>query len=61
MIEIGNKSLNNPAPLATAFNPSLPLAVNGFFEKGLAKNPKERFQTIEEFYDAFAELGSFFV
>jgi serine/threonine protein kinase/tetratricopeptide (TPR) repeat protein len=44
--------LNKAPELPTFLNPSLPLVVNAFMQKGLAKDPGERFAGMKEFIAA---------
>jgi len=45
-----------PISKITEYNASLPQDFNGFFQKALAKNPGERFQTPEELARAYVEI-----
>jgi serine/threonine protein kinase len=45
---------NDPAPAPTRLAPDLPPALDGFFERALAKDPGERFQSAPELATAFA-------
>jgi len=44
--------LNGPIPSALALRPDLPVSVDGFFQRALAKRPADRFQTPQAFVEA---------
>jgi serine/threonine-protein kinase len=47
------KILTDPIPLPTQLAPDLPLSMNDFFLRALARDRQQRFQTIAEMVDAF--------
>jgi serine/threonine protein kinase len=50
------KITGQPPPKVTELAPDLPVALDGFFQKGLATDPKARFQTASEMSRAFREI-----
>jgi serine/threonine protein kinase/class 3 adenylate cyclase len=48
---------SDPAPPLTSLAPELPPEVDAFFERALAKDPEQRFQSAREFGAAFAALA----
>ncbi|MFF0491287.1 serine/threonine-protein kinase [Nocardia sp. NPDC004068] len=50
MVMMGH--LHQPPPRATAVNPALPSAIDVVFQRALAKNPADRFNSCREFTDA---------
>jgi len=46
--------LNQPAPALTSLRPELPAAVDGVFDRVLAKSPADRFETCQDFARALA-------
>jgi serine/threonine-protein kinase len=46
---------NQPHPDVVAFNPQLPYCLRGFFDKALAKDPAQRYQTGAEFGQALRD------
>jgi serine/threonine protein kinase len=55
-IEILDALANDPIPVPSSIEPSLPADVDRFFARALAREPKERFQTIREMTEAFHRL-----
>lgn len=47
------KILHDPVPLVTSLNASLEIPIDSFFQKVLAKEPRNRFSTGEEMFDEF--------
>jgi hypothetical protein len=54
--EVMKKHVTELVPDPRQFVPSLPVAVYRFFEKAMAKEPSERYQTAEEFVEALDRL-----
>ncbi|WP_438027103.1 protein kinase domain-containing protein [Sorangium sp. So ce233] len=50
---VASKILLAPAPAATQLVPSLPPALDGFFEKALARDRARRFRSVEELVESF--------
>ncbi|MGV9674756.1 serine/threonine-protein kinase [Nocardia sp. NPDC003482] len=53
MVMMGH--LHQPPPRATAVNPALPPAIDQVFQRALAKNPADRYNSCREFTDASAQ------
>jgi serine/threonine-protein kinase len=49
---------SDPIPAPSSLNPSLPPEIDRFFEKALARDPAERFQSAAEMARAFAEVAA---
>lgn len=47
----------DPVPSVRALNPNLPIEAEGFIEKALAREPHDRFQTAEDFANAFQNVA----
>jgi serine/threonine-protein kinase len=56
VIEILDALANDPIPLPSSVEPCLPAEVDRFFALALAREPKDRFQTIREMTEAFHRL-----
>jgi len=48
---------SEPIPKATSILPSLPLEIDAFFDRALAKNPADRFSSMKEMAQAFAAIA----
>ncbi len=48
-----------PPPSVTSFVPELPTQLDAFFERALAKDPAQRFQSARELAQAFAEIAGY--
>jgi serine/threonine-protein kinase len=49
---------SDPIPAPSSLNPSLPAAIDRYFEKALARDPAERFQSATEMAKAFADVAA---
>jgi serine/threonine-protein kinase len=56
VIEILDALANDPIPLPSSVEPSLPPEVDRFFARALAREPKDRFPSIREMMEAFYRL-----
>jgi serine/threonine-protein kinase len=56
VITVTHKIVNEPHPDPSAFNATLPAAVDALFRKALAKKPEDRFQNGAEFRAALEQM-----
>jgi serine/threonine-protein kinase len=56
LIDVLNKVISGPLPLATQVAPDLPPGMDGFFLRALTRDRTQRFQSVREMTEAFADL-----
>jgi serine/threonine-protein kinase len=56
LIDVLNKVIAGPLPLATELAPDLPPGIDAFFLRALTRDRSQRFQSAREMTDAFADL-----
>jgi eukaryotic-like serine/threonine-protein kinase len=57
IVNIITRILTEPAPPPSRFAPDLPLPLDDFFRKALARKPENRFQSVSELVVAFAAIA----
>jgi serine/threonine-protein kinase len=56
LVDIVFKHINDPIPSIRLLRPDVPMAMDAFFERALAKSPSARYQTPHEFIQALEEI-----
>jgi serine/threonine-protein kinase len=56
LIDVLNKVISGPLPLAAEVAPNLPPAIDDFFLRALTRDKSQRFQSAREMTEAFADL-----
>ena len=55
-VDVVVQHLRNPVPSCCAVRPELPLAYDAFFQRGMAKQAPQRFQSVREFIAGLEQL-----